>query len=161
MEQNHEDLGPAEVWQIRLFPRGLRQYLADQARKEGIVVGDLLTRIVLAYRDGGGKVIDGFANTSNTSTDAIEMALDRSIERIRRLVDIGQPVPETIIARVFGLIESDLKATKSLAKRVLKPRLTQETAPPPRERVQENIGDRASHHTCPQPTLEISAGGNQ
>lgn len=49
---DQESLGPSEVWQIRAFPRGLREYLATEARRADITVGELLTSIVLAYRDG-------------------------------------------------------------------------------------------------------------
>jgi hypothetical protein len=124
MDQEHEDIGPAEVWQIRAFPRGLRQYLAEEARKEGIVVGDLLTRIVLAYRSGSlGKIamVDGFANASS---GAAEAALDRAIDRIRKLAEYGQTMPKEVATLAYGLVKADLRALKTKSTEVLKPRLT-------------------------------------
>jgi hypothetical protein len=123
MDPTQEDLGPAGVWQIREFPKGLRQYLADEARKEGIVVGELLTRIVAAYRAGShGKLVpNGFANASN-GTDSER--LDRAIERIRKLAEVAPGMPKEVATLAFGLIKADLRDLKNEPNGVLKQRLT-------------------------------------
>jgi hypothetical protein len=52
-QEQDQDLGPAEPWQIRQFPRRLRLELTEQARQERVSVGELLTRLVVAARDAG------------------------------------------------------------------------------------------------------------
>jgi hypothetical protein len=132
MDQNQEDLGPAGVWQIREFPKGLREYLADEARRENIVVGELLTRIVLAYRSGSlGKVAqttpqNGFSNVSNGGHS--KDALDRAIDRACRLADHAQAMPKGVAALAFSLVKGELQALKPPSTKVLKSRLTHQPA---------------------------------
>lgn len=131
MDQTQEDLGPPGVWQIREFPKGLREYLADEARRESIVVGELLTRIVVAYRAGSlGKVAqaapqNGFANASNGGTEA---ALDRAIDRACRLAQHAQSMPKGVAALAYSLVKAELRGLKPPSTKVLKPRLTHEPA---------------------------------
>jgi hypothetical protein len=129
MDQNQEDLGPAGVWQIREFPKGLRQYLADEARKEGIVVGELLTRIVAAYRAGtlGRVAPNGFANPSNGGGN--DERLDLAIERIRRLAEVAHGMPKEVATLAFGLIKADLRDLKDKPNGVLKHGLTHQGKP--------------------------------
>jgi hypothetical protein len=54
-----EDLGPLEAWQIREFPRALRQEIVNEAKTRQMSPGEFATRIFLAARDAGW---DGFAN---------------------------------------------------------------------------------------------------
>jgi hypothetical protein len=129
MDQNQEDLGPPDVWQIRAFPRRLREFLAEDARKEGTTVGELLTRIVLAYRSGAlGKVSpqNGFANVSTNGRDD---ALDRAIGRACRLAEYAGNMPKGVASLAYSLVKAELRSLKDPASTtVLKPRLTHEPA---------------------------------
>jgi hypothetical protein len=52
-QEQEQELGPAEPWQIKQFPRRLRLELTEQARQERVSVGELLTRLVVSARDAG------------------------------------------------------------------------------------------------------------
>ena len=64
-----ENLGPMEPWQIRAFPKALRERLIDEAHAGKVTVGDLLTRIVLRHYDGAQP-----SNRSNNVSDAVQLA---------------------------------------------------------------------------------------
>ena len=63
-----DNLGPAEPWQIRSFPKGLRERLIDEAHGARCSVGELLTAIVLRHYD------EPTSGTSNNAIDALERA---------------------------------------------------------------------------------------
>ena len=48
-----EDLGPLEAWQIRGFPRTLRQLIIQEAKDRRMSPGEFATRIFVAARDAG------------------------------------------------------------------------------------------------------------
>jgi hypothetical protein len=48
-----QNLGPLEPWQIRGFPRFLRQRIITQAKLERMSPGEFVTRIMLAYEENG------------------------------------------------------------------------------------------------------------
>jgi len=58
-------------WQIREFPERLRDAITEQARKENVKVGELLTRLVIEANDAGwsfkNPTSDRYANPSNPS----------------------------------------------------------------------------------------------
>lgn len=125
--ESAEHLGPVEVWQIREFPRGLRQYVADEARKENVKVGEWLTKVVLAYRAGDiPKPV--FANLSTGAADP----LDRAIDRACRLAEHAGAMPKGVAALAYGLVKAELRALKvEQSNGVLKPRLTHQPATAP------------------------------
>jgi hypothetical protein len=51
MEQ--EDMGPLEAWQIREFPRELRQAVINEAKARRMSPGEFATRIFVAARQAG------------------------------------------------------------------------------------------------------------
>ena len=82
-----EDFGPAEAWQIREFPRRLRDYIANEARNQDVKVGELLTKIVVAYRDGRlGHPSTMFANPLNGTPDLTELLELERLSHLARLL---------------------------------------------------------------------------
>lgn len=72
-----ENLGPMEPWQIRAFPKALRERLIDDAHSQRVTVGDLLTRIVLRHYEepsNGSNNTFGTSITSNNMVDAVQLA---------------------------------------------------------------------------------------
>jgi hypothetical protein len=63
-----DNLGPAEPWQIRSFPKGLRERLIDEAHATRCSVGELLTAIVLRHYD------QPASGASNNALDAVQLA---------------------------------------------------------------------------------------
>jgi hypothetical protein len=48
-----EDMGPLEAWQIREFPRELRQAIVNEAKARRMSPGEFATRVFVAARDAG------------------------------------------------------------------------------------------------------------
>ena len=114
MEHIQEDLGPVGPWQIVKFPQRLREYIVQEAQRELITAGELLSRLILAYRDGKLEAPPpsktGFANE----------VLDRSIDRIAKLSAHAEAVPKEVSQLAYWLIKADLRGLKAEANAVLK-----------------------------------------
>lgn len=44
---SEEDLGPAAPWNVRAVPENIRKAYVDRAQREGVTVGELLTKMVV------------------------------------------------------------------------------------------------------------------
>jgi hypothetical protein len=117
MEQIPEDLGPVGVWQIKQFPQRLREYLVNEAQRELITVSELLTRLIVAYREGTLEA------PPPPKTAFANEVLDRSIERIAMLAEHAGSIPKEVSTLAFGLIKADLRGLKAGTNPVFKPRL--------------------------------------
>jgi hypothetical protein len=89
-----ENLGPAEPWQIRSFPKALRERLIDEAHAARCSVGELLTRIVVAY----------FAsNNAADRADAPNHAVD-----VVRLAPLVASMPRWLRAALWRRVAGEL-----------------------------------------------------
>ena len=87
-----DNLGPAEPWQIRSFPKGLRERLIDEAHAARCSVGELLTAIVLRHYDA-----------SNSASDhASTNALDRAVQLAPLIPSMPQWLRSALFRRVAG-----------------------------------------------------------
>lgn len=115
-----ENLGPMEPWQIRAFPRHLRERIAKDAGEQKVTVGDLLTKILLAHYSAApdNRRLNGFANTSNMD------ALDRAVGIACRLAEHAGSMPKGVANLAYGLVKADLRTLKANSGEGFTPRLT-------------------------------------
>jgi adenine/guanine phosphoribosyltransferase-like PRPP-binding protein len=123
-----DDLGPAEPWQIKQFPRRLRQELTEQAHTERVSVGELLTRLVIAAREGGWQ-FDPSRPSPDGSTNGVEAGLALAERAIAAAVALASApnVPVTFRRRANRLLR------ESLPSRSRKPASLPSSDAPPRE----------------------------
>jgi hypothetical protein len=106
-QEQDQELGPAEPWQIRQFPRRLRLELTEQARQEHVSVGELLTRLVVAARDAGWQ-FDPAAESLPVADTLTRLALvERAVAAAVSLA--GAPdVPKAFRSRANRLLRDSL-----------------------------------------------------
>jgi hypothetical protein len=88
-----ENLGPMEPWQIRAFPRALRDKLTDEAHAGRITVGDLLTAIVLRHY---------------ASNNGADHASNNAIDEARQLAPLLEHMPAWLRAALFRRVAAQL-----------------------------------------------------
>jgi hypothetical protein len=107
------NLGPVEPWQIKHFPRRLRQELTEQARLEQVNVGELLTRLVLAARDSRWQ-FNGLAEVKASKPDRREKLLamtERAIAAAAQLAE-AKDVPPDLRMQFETLLSRSLPGVK-------------------------------------------------
>ena len=102
-----EDLGPLEAWQIREFPRDLRQAIVAEAKNRRMSPGEFATKIFLAARDAGW---DGFAASPDSPPVRPRMPVDdlcKLTEAAAKLAEHGDAMPKGLRANLArGLREA-------------------------------------------------------
>jgi hypothetical protein len=103
-----ENLGPAEPWQIRSFPKGLRERLTDEAHARRTTVGELLTAICVAHFDASNNAVHG----TDASTNAIDVV---------RLAPLVASMPRWLRAALWRRVAGELgvEAPQRPARRAL------------------------------------------
>lgn len=126
-----EHLGRVEPWQIKAFPKTLREDFTKVAREREITVAELLTEIVISWRDKSGR----FSEAHEAAFTNIRAGQPLNLDRLDRLVTMAtttaahsETLPVGVRALMFSLIKRELRGMKT------PPRRTRETieAEPPR-----------------------------
>jgi len=91
-----ENQGRMVPWQIREFPENLRDAITEQARKEGVKVGELLARLVLEANENG-WTFKNFDTSAKTSSDGVFWRRDAFVGRVIEMGQAGlKPAKKTL-----------------------------------------------------------------
>ena len=127
MSNDPENLGRPVAWQIREVPETIRDAVTEQARVEGVKVGELLTRLVLDAQAAGWSFAAStrFANPSNNDPSGLASA-ERVAAKITDMAAAGLPVSKRHVTKVASALVAQLPPVMRLA-RPSKPALTDES----------------------------------
>ena len=101
-----DNLGPAEAWQIKAFPRELRRRITRDAADASLTVGEYLTRLILGANDHA-------APATPTAGELRDFA-----EAVAAIAEAsGQRPSKRAAHRFYGLVDDQVRAAAGLPAR--------------------------------------------
>ena len=102
---NQQDLGPLEAWQIRKFPRELRQAVVAAAKERHLSPGEFVTGILPKCGQRRLHDVTGSGERASAVNDLAKLA-----EAAQRVADLADRLPKGLRANLFRALREAARA---------------------------------------------------